>query len=367
MSWLGARIAERLAALETNGLLRTLRPFRAVAGPVVEIEGKRVVQFGSSDYLGLSRRIEAPGSWAGTGGSRLLCGTTSAHLELEQEFAEFKGFESALFFGSAYLANLGLLSAVADRETTVLSDERNHASLIDGIRLSRAQVRIYPHRSVAAVRDLLRQTPGRCLVVTEHLFSMDGDRAPLAELAKECAEHGAELIVDDTHAVGILGPDGRGAGEGFAQVANLAKAGGFFGGFVVGSRSLIRLMISTSRPFLYTTALPEGVCRAALASLGLLQAAGAERKKLWDNCARFASALGRLGFGRAPEGPIFPVVLGDAGRALAASRHLFEEGFFVPAIRPPTVPPGGARLRISLTALHSPEHLDALVDALQRL
>jgi 7-keto-8-aminopelargonate synthetase-like enzyme len=270
------------------------------------------------------------------------------HVELEERMARFKGAEAALLFNSAYLANLGLITSLADASTTVYSDELNHASLIDAIRLSRAKVVIYPHRDAAALRRMM--TPGRNLIVTESLFSMDGDMAPLDELASL----EAVLIVDDTHATGLLGEKGRGT-TAEVQVCNLAKAGGFMGGFVVGSRKLIDLLTTTARTMVYTTSLPAGVCRAAVEAIDALEAADGARAKLRRNIELFSPKA---------ASPIIPIVMGTTERALRASERLWEQGFFVPAIRPPTVPEGTARLRVSLTAMHEPEHIESLAKAL---
>jgi 8-amino-7-oxononanoate synthase len=329
----------------------------------VTIEGRRLLCFCSNDYLGLGQQAQEV-SIGGTGGSRLLCGTLAEHVELESRMAKFKGAEAALLFNSAYLANLGLMTSLADAKTTVFSDELNHASLIDAIRLSKASIRIYPHRDMAALRRELESSGGRKLIVTESLFSMDGDLAPLGEIRELARQFDAVLVVDDTHATGILGEQGRGTSGADAQVCNLAKAGGLFGGFVVGSRRLIDLLTTAARTMVYTTSLPAGVCRAAIRAVDRLEAADRERAKLRDNVARFAAGLRKLGHPAGESSPIFPIVLGSADRALQAAERLWQAGFFLPAIRPPTVPENTARLRVSITSLHDPAHLDALLGAL---
>lgn len=364
MSWLDPYLEERLGGLRRDRLLRRMRLIEKVEGPWVTIEGRRVLCFCSNDYLGLSQSLQEPVSAAGTGGSRLLCGTLPEHVELEARMAAFKRAPAALMFNSAYLANIGLISSIADAETVILSDELNHASLIDAIRLSRARTVVYPHRDVEAVRKELRSAPGRRLIVTESLFSMDGDVAPLEDLQRLAREFDAALVVDDTHATGLLGEGGRGSPLADAQVCNLAKSGGLLGGFVLGSRALIDLLTTAARTLVYTTSMPAGVCRAAIRAIDAIESADAARERLRANIRRFAAGLRKRGLASAETGPIFPIVLGKTEAALAAGERLWGRGFFLPAIRPPTVPEGTARLRVSLTALHEPEHVDALLEAL---
>lgn len=361
-----------LAELDRAGLRRRLRTIERIEGPYVWIEGRRFLCFCSNDYLGLAqsdalREAYAPDALpAGAGASRLLAGSFEAHRDLERKVAAFKGLPGALMFGSAYMANIGLLTAVADVQTTILSDALNHASIVDGVRLSRARVEIFEHARVDAVEEALRRTKGRRLIVTESLFSMDGDRAPLHEYRRLAERFGAELVVDDTHAFGIEGDGGRGLADPLVrmQVCNLSKAGGAVGGFVLGSMQLMELLVSRARTFVYTTALPPPLCRVGERSLALLAAAEDRRAKLRALSERFRTRATEAGIRTAAQGPIFPIVVGETERAAAAAGRLWERGFFLPAIRPPTVPAGTARLRVSLTALHEPDHVDALLDAL---
>lgn len=353
-------IRSELDHLRRGGLVREPRVIDRIRGPFVRIDGRELLSFCSNDYLGLGQdprlaaaagRAAAEFGW-GAGSARTMSGTTRWHAALEEEIAAFKGLPAALFFPSGYMANLALVTTLADRQTTILSDELNHASLVDACRLSRARVEVYPHRDVAAVERLLRDAGDRRFILTDTVFSMDGDLAPLEALGRL----GADLVVDDVHGLGVLGPEGRGTLEVPIQSGNLAKAAGGVGGFIAGSRELIELVRSRGRSFLFTTAPPPGVCAAGIEALALIRKADDRRAKLREN-------LRLLG---APS-PIHTVILGSNERALEASRKLFELGYFVPAIRPPTVAPGTARLRITVTALHEREHVEALIDALRRV
>jgi 8-amino-7-oxononanoate synthase len=275
------------------------------------------------------------------------------------------------------MANLGLLTVLSDAETLLLSDELNHASMVDACRLARGRVEVYPHADVDAVCGLLRKhrSVRRKLIVTDAVFSMDGDVAPLRELCGLAGYHGAEMVVDDAHGIGVLGPAGRGTLEDLGlggavrfESAGLGKAFGSAGGFVAGSKEVIDLLRNRARTFLYTTAPPPALCAAGVAAIDLVEKADAEREALRGNERRLGDGLRALGFdlGNA-QSPILPVVLGENERVMAASAKLREEGFLVPAIRPPTVAEGRARLRLSVTAMHQPEDVDALLDAMKEL
>jgi 8-amino-7-oxononanoate synthase len=353
-------IRSELENLRRAGLVREPRVIDRIHGPFVTIDGREVLSFCSNDYLGLGQDPRLAGAAAeaaaefgwGAGSARTMSGTTRWHAALEEAIAAFKGLPAALFFPSGYMANLALVTTLADRETTVLSDELNHASLIDACRLSRARVEVYPHRDVAAAERLLRDAGGRRFILTDTVFSMDGDLAPLDALRRL----GPDVVIDDVHGLGVFGPEGRGTLEVPIQSGNLAKAAGGVGGFIAGSRELIDLIRSRGRSFLFTTAPPPAVCAAGIEALALIRKADDRRARLWEN-------IRLLG---APS-PIHTVILGSNERALEASRTLLDLGFFVPAIRPPTVAPGTARLRITVTAMHEREHVEALVDALRKL
>jgi 8-amino-7-oxononanoate synthase len=368
-------IDQALERIEAAGRTRRLVPAVARSAVEVEIAGRRVRVFSSNDYLGLSSHPEVREAAAkaaledgmGTRGASLICGYTEAHEALETELAALKGAEAALLFPTGFMANLAAISAVADRETEVFSDELNHASIIDGCRLSRARVSVFRHGDVDHLESLVRaSTAARRVVVTDTVFSMEGDLAPLADLVALRRRYDLVLVADEAHATLVLGPRGGGlsdalglGGEIDLQVGTLSKAAGALGGFVASSERLKRLLVNTARPYIFTTALPLPVVAAARAALRVAAEDGSIRERLW---ARVAD-LGR-GLGLALATPIAPIVVGDEARALAASRALLERGFHVTAIRPPTVPPGGSRLRITVSAAHTAADVADLVSAL---
>jgi 8-amino-7-oxononanoate synthase len=353
-------IRSELEELRRANLVREPRVIDRIRGPFVTIDGRELLSFCSNDYLGIGQDpllIDAAANavrdhgWAGAS-SRALSGTSAWHQSLEEAIASFKRAPAALFFPSGYMANLGLITSIADRETLIVADELNHASLIDACRLSRARVEVYPHSDVASARRLLRTEAKRKFILTDTVFSMDGDLAPLCELG----QLGADLVVDDVHGLGVFGIEGRGTLDVPIQTGNLAKAAGSVGGFVVGSKELIELLRSRARTFLFTTAPPPAVCAAGAAGLLKVCEAHDRRKKLWENIRLLGA-----------QSPIHTVILGSNERALEASGKLFELGFFVPAIRPPTVAPGTARLRITVTAMHEREQIEALLEALRKI
>ncbi|HXX94826.1 MAG TPA: 8-amino-7-oxononanoate synthase [Planctomycetota bacterium] len=353
-------IHSELEALRSSRLVRDSRVIERVRGPFVTVEGRELLSFSSNDYLGIGqdpRLAEAAAVAArefgwGAASSRALSGTTRWHAELEEAIADLKRTPAALLFPSGYMANLGLVTSLAGPGTLIVADRLNHASLIDACRLSRARIEVYPHRDAAAAGRLLGTGPGRKFILTDTVFSMDGDLAPLEELRKL----GADLVVDDVHGLGVFGPDGRGCTDVPVQSGNLAKAAGSAGGFVAGSKDLIELLRSRARSFLFTTSPPPALCAAGLEALRILRSEGDRRRRLWENVQRLGAVS-----------PIHTVVVGSNEAALRASRRLQELGFFVPAIRPPTVPEGTARLRVTLTAMHEPPHIEALKDALQKI
>ena len=323
-----------------------------------------LVSFASNDYLGLSRhpaviaaaRVALDRWGAGAGAARLVAGSRPVHGELEAALAGWKGEAAALLFPTGYTANLGVLATLAGPGVRIVSDERNHASIVDGCRLSRAEVCIYGHGDVDQAADLLRTAPGRALLVTDTVFSMDGDVAPVAALVERCAEHGALLVLDEAHAV--LGPDPDLAGVDHVRVGTLSKFLGSAGGFVAASRAVVDLLVNRARPFVFTTASTPADTAAALAAVAVLRS---------DEGAALVARLRANVDAVAPghPSPILPVVLGDEEAAVAASAALRERGLLVPAIRPPTVAPGTSRLRISLSAAHTPEQIHALLDGLE--
>jgi 8-amino-7-oxononanoate synthase len=370
-----------LEALSAKGLKRSLEPIGSAQGPVVLVDGRPLVNLCSNDYLGLAadgrlRRAAAAAAereGAGSGAARLVAGDLPVHAALERCLAAWKGTEAALLFSSGYHANAGIPAALAGRGDAIFSDALNHASIIDGCRLSRAELVRYGHADAGELGDLLRRTRARRkLVVTDSVFGMDGDAAPLRDIAELCERHGAMLYVDEAHAAGVLGPTGAGLAEELGVAARvdvhmgtLGKALGSFGAYAAGSRRLADLLVSRARTFVFTTSLPPSACGASLAALDVVRGEPARRERLRALALRMKAGLSRLGFDVSRVvAPIFPVVLGGEERALRASRALRSRGFFVRAIRPPTVPPGTSRLRVALSAGHEEAQVDAFLGAL---
>jgi 8-amino-7-oxononanoate synthase len=346
--------------------------------------GARLIDFSSNDYLGLAHHpalAEAMSACAarcgsGSGASHLVTGHGQEHAHLEEELAAFTGRERALLFSTGYMANLAVMSSLLARGERVLLDRLSHASLIDGARLSGAKLRRYGHADPASAARLLAADPGHtALIATDGVFSMDGDLAPLPQLSRLAQAQDAWLVVDDAHGLGVVGASGRGVLEHFALgsdavpvlVGTLGKAFGSFGAFVAGSATLIEFLIQKARAYIYTTALPQPVAAATRAALALAQAEGWRRERLQQLTTRFRAAALDAGVPLgASTTPIQPIVLGSAQAALTAQRALQEAGFWVVAIRPPTVPAASARLRVTLSALHTDEEVDTLVEHLAR-
>jgi len=374
----------QLEELARAGLARRRRVVESADGPYLTVEGRRYLGFCSNDYLGLAHHpalVEAACRGAerygvGAGASALISGHTEAHEALEMRLARFVRLPRALHFGAGYLANLGLVAALAGRGGTVFSDELNHACLIDGARLSRAEVRVYPHLDLAALARMLEScdTPGK-LVATDAVFSMDGDLAPLPELAALCERHDAWLVVDDAHGFGVLGEGGRGALSHFgiaspriAYMGTLGKAAGVHGAFVAGEEALIEWLVQRARTYVFATASPPLLACALMASLELIEAEEHRRTHLRELIQRVKRTLERLPWRLGvSETPIQPLIVGDNQAALELAEGLRSRGIWVPAIRPPTVPAGSARLRIALSAAHDAEHVDELATALHEL
>jgi 8-amino-7-oxononanoate synthase len=362
-------LAERLAELDENGLRRRLRLIEGPQGPRVLLDGEPVLLLCSNNYLGLAdhprlRRAAADAALSlGTsaGASRLISGSMSIHTELEARLAEFKETEAALLFGSGYLANTGAIAALARRGEVVFSDELNHASIIDGCRLAGAETFVYRHRDTEHLAWGLRRAAGRAaLIATDGVFSMDGDVAPLGELAILARRHRCRLLVDEAHATGCIGPGGRGsvaaaglAGEVDVIVGTLGKALGGYGAYVCGSREMADFLINSARPFIFSTAPPPPAVAAASAALELLEERPRRVEKLRANADALRAGLRSEGLDPAgSETQIVPLVVGEADDAMALCERLLEEGVFAQAIRPPTVPPGTCRLRLTVMATH---------------
>ena len=368
-------IAQRLDELEAAGLRRRTRLVSGPQGARVVLDGRPVLMLCSNNYLGLADHprvreaaADAAMRWgAGAGGSRLVSGTMTIHQRLEERLAAFKGTEAALLFGSGYLANLGVIGALADAGTVVCSDELNHASIIDGCRLARGRTAIYAHGDVEHLRWLLDEAPERrAVVVTDSVFSMDGDVAPLAELSALTAARGARLVVDEAHATGCVGPDGRGAvaeagldgEEHIVVVGTLGKALGAYGAFAACSPAVRELLVNTARPFIFSTAPPPPAVAAALAALDLLEEQPERVAQLQANAGTLRDELAREGFDVAGSSTqIVPLVVGEAAQAMAICEAALEHGVFAQAIRPPTVPEGTSRLRLAVMASHTKAEL----------
>ncbi|HUP75615.1 MAG TPA: 8-amino-7-oxononanoate synthase [Acidimicrobiales bacterium] len=356
-----------LAKVREAGRWRQVRPLDA-RGPEATVDGRAVIAFASNDYLGLTMHPtviaaahEALDRWgSGAGSARLIVGSRPIHHDLEQAIAEWRRCDRALLFPTGYAANLGVLSALGGPDVTVMSDELNHASIIDGCRLSRSRVVVYPHSDLDACASALAASSGRRIVVTDTVFSMDGDVARVDELAGLCVAHDALLIVDEAHAV--LGPEMPAGLEGLAllRVGTMSKTLGALGGFVAGATDLIDLIVNRSRPFIFTTAPTPADTAAALAALAICRSDQGDALR-----QRLRAHIGRVRAGH--PSPIVPVVLGDELAAVAAAASLLQQGLLVPAIRPPTVPAGTSRLRVALSAAHSDAMVDRLVAALALL
>lgn len=363
-SW-GARVDARNAVTHAAGRWRTIRDFDAL-GPDGALQGVdgAVVSFASNDYLGLTAHPAviaaahaALDRWgSGSGASRLVTGARPVHRELEQELAEWKGTDAALLFPTGFAANLSVLSALARPGTLVCSDELNHASIIDGCRLARADVAVYPHRDIDHVAALLDKTDGPAIVVSDTVFSMDGDAAPVEALAEVCGRHDALLVLDDAHAV--LDAHAVDLLCAVVRVGTLSKTLGSLGGFVAASNAIVELLVNEARPFIFTTAPTPADTAAALAALRVVRST--EGDALVD---RLRGHVARVAPGN--PSPIVPIVIGEEADAIAASAALLEQGIFVPAIRPPTVAPGTSRLRVALSAAHTDEDVGRLVAGLR--
>lgn len=378
-------IGDQLAALRSRNLYRRRRVLDGAQGREVVIDGCRLLNFCSNDYLGLaadprlaSSFAQAAARWGvGAGASHLVCGHTRAHHELEEALARFTGRPRALLFSTGYAANMGAIAALLGPGDRVFEDRLNHASLLDGGWLSRAQFAWYRHGDMADLAAKLGPGGdvggGRALVVSDGTFSMDGDRCPLPELMAVAREHGAWVMIDDAHGIGVHGRGGRGlvdaqcVGTADVQVlvGTLGKAFGTAGAFVAGEDELIELLIQRARPYIYTTAMPAALAVATLTSLAIVEAEEWRRGRLRELVGRFRAGLGELGLDcPASEAPIQPIVVGDPARAVRLSAALEEAGMLVTAIRPPTVPAGTARLRVTFTAAHLPGDVDRLVETL---
>jgi glycine C-acetyltransferase len=378
-------IQEELKAIKQSSLYRRLRRVENDQGPSLMLDGREVINFSSNNYLGIANHpaLAAAAKEAidrygcGSGASRLISGNMTLHEELETKLATFKGTGAALVFNSGFQANTGILSTLTGEGDAIFSDALNHASIIDGCRLSRAKSIVYAHGDLDQLESALKLEveAGRKLIVTETIFSMDGDEAPLDGIVELAEKYGAMVMVDEAHATGIFGSTGAGIvaklglGERVAvQMGTLGKALGGFGAYVAGSRALRELLINRCRSFIFTTSLPPAIMAMAMAAIDLVQQEPERREALWSNCRTLQAGLRELGFSTGSgESPILPLVIGDAGKCMQFSERLLEKGIFAQGIRPPTVPPGTSRLRITLMATHTRAQIDRAIDAFKQV
>jgi 8-amino-7-oxononanoate synthase len=376
---------EELKELKRKGLLRRTVALDSPQGPGITINGELFINFSSNDYLNLSTHPEIIRASAaalkkygsGSGASRLLSGTQALHVSLEKKIAAYKGSRSALLFNTGYAANTGIISALAGKHSVIFSDALNHASIIDGIKLSGARVKIFRHRDPAHLEVLLKKhvsSRNRKLIITDTVFSMDGDVAPLKDILSLSRKYDARLMIDDAHATGVLGRSGRGGLEHFGirsgdiiQMGTLSKAAGCFGGFVAGRKGLVTLLMNRARSFIYSTSLPPADVGAAIKAIDILaDSSEGLRKRLWKNRERLRRGLQKAGFDTlGSETPIVPLLIGDVKKTMHVAGHLLKNNIYAPAIRPPTVPEGKCRIRLSVTAGHTYEEIDRVLACLK--
>jgi glycine C-acetyltransferase len=377
-----AYLHDQLDEWKRDGVYQRLRILQSESSAESLFDGKEVINLASNNYLGLTTHpklreaaIDAVRLFGvGSGAVRTISGTMALHMQLEERIADFKNVEACVVFQSGFAANAGTVSAILGPEDHIISDELNHASIIDGCRLSRAKIRVFPHKDVAAAEKILAEldgVPGKKLLISDGVFSMDGDIGPLPGLVEAAERHGAIMMVDDAHSSGVLGKAGRGTIDHFdlhgrvhVQVGTLSKAIGVLGGYVCGSRDLIEFLYHRARPFLFSTSHPPAVAAACLAAFDVLEQEPERIQNLWDNTKYFKAGLVAAGFDTGlSETPITPVMVGEAKTAHALSNGLFEEGVLALGIGFPTVPKGKARVRTIVTATHTRDELDRALEA----
>jgi glycine C-acetyltransferase len=377
-------LTDELNKLREQKLYQKLRVLETEQLPVSRFDGREVINLSSNNYLGLTthpklraRALEAIEKFGvGSGAVRTIAGTMSIHLELEEKIARFKHVEASVVFQSGFTANAGTVQAILGREDIIISDQLNHASIIDGCRLSRAEIKVFPHKDIEACENVLKEIAGRkCrkLLVTDGVFSMDGDIAPLPQLVELAEKYGCIMMIDDAHASGVLGRNGRGTVDHYnlhgrvdVQVGTLSKAIGALGGYVCSTRDAIEFLYHRARPFLFSTSHPPSVAATCLAAFEVLEEEPQLIDQLWANTRFFKEGLKRLGFNTGvSETPITPVIVGDAALAHQFSRELFAAGVFAQSIGFPTVPEGKARIRTIVTATHTQEELNRALDILE--
>jgi glycine C-acetyltransferase len=384
-------LTDQLNDLKQRGTYFKLRVLDDEQAPVCTFDGKKVINLASNNYLGLTTHpklreaaLEATRKFGvGSGAVRTIAGTMKIHMELEEKIARFKNVEACVVFQSGFTANAGTVSALLGKEDWIVSDELNHASIIDGARLSRAKIKVFRHKDAAHAEELLNEIknePGRKLLITDGVFSMDGDIGPLPALCELSEKYGAIMMVDDAHSSGVLGRNGRGTVDHFGlhgrvdvQVGTLSKAIGALGGYVCGTRDLIEFLYHRGRPFLFSTSHPPSVAATCIAAFDVLEQEPERIENLWANTHYWKKELGGLGFNiggvttPASETPITPIIIGDGRLTMDFSRALFDEGVLGTGIAFPTVPEGKARIRTIMTATHTREELDQALETLKRV
>ena len=384
-------LTEQLDDLKAKGTYFQLRVLEDEQAPVCTFDGRKVINLASNNYLGLTTHpklreaaLEATRKYGvGSGAVRTIAGTMKIHMELEEKIARFKNVEACVVFQSGFAANAGTVSAVLGKDDFIISDQLNHASIIDGARLSKAKILVFRHKDIGHAEEQLasvKHQPGRKLLISDGVFSMDGDIGPLAQLCDLAEKYGAIMMVDDAHASGVLGRNGRGTIDHFnvharvdIQVGTLSKAVGALGGYVCGSRDLIDFLYHRARPFLFSTSHPPSVAATCIAAFDVLQQEPERIEKLWDNTRFWKKELGQLGFDiggnttPASETPITPIIIGDGKLTMDFSRELFQEGVLATGITFPTVPEGKARIRTIMTATHKKAELDQALEVLKKV
>ncbi len=375
-------ISDELNVIKESGLYRELNVVGNAQGVYLEVKGRKCLSFCSNNYLGLANNplvvravkdaVDEYG-W-GAGASRLVSGNMVLHETLENEISLFKEKESAIVFPTGYMANIGAISTLVSKGDLVICDKLNHASIIDGCRLSGADFRVYAHCDMSKLENILKKSSNypRKLIVTDSVFSMDGDLAPLPDIVNIASRYKAIVMVDEAHGTGVFGKEGRGVIEYFnlnkevdVVMGTFSKAIGGLGGYVCGDEDLINFLRNKARSFIYTTALPPAACAASIAGLKIIQKTPSLRKTLWDNIRYLKGKLTLLNFNViTSESPIIPILIGDADKAVSVSKILFDKGILIPAIRPPTVPANSSRLRMTIMSTHTKEHLNRLLDVL---
>ena len=375
-------ISDELERIEKSGLYRELNIVESAQGTHLEIKGKTYLSFCSNNYLGLANNPlvikavkDAVGKYGwGAGASRLVSGNMRLHEVLEGEISRFKGKEASIVFPTGYMANIGTISSLVSKGDLVICDKLNHASIIDGCRLSGADFRVYPHCDMKKLENILKKATkySRKLIVTDTVFSMDGDIAPLPDIVRIAHKYNAMVMADEAHGTGVFGENGRGVVEHFnlskkvsIVMGTLSKAVGSLGGYVSGDADLINFLRNKARPFMYTTALPPAVCAASIAGIKLIRKNPSLRKSLWNNVRYLKKELDLLNFNLIPsESPIIPILIGDAKKAVDMSKLLYKKGILIPAIRPPTVPTRSSRLRMTVMSTHTRKDLERLLEVL---